>query len=740
MPRLRVVATLPAQLCAAALSGVLLALANPPASLWPLAMVGLVPFLLALRPATPVRGALLGLTFGFTYFGLVMYWILLFGELAWSGLALANAVFAASFGWLTPVVARLGRPWISALAISCLWTSLEFLRSLGPLSGLTWGDLAYTQAGNRMLLPLAALAGGWAITFAVILINALLTEAASAEQPRLAVRTLAVAGFVAVFPMLAPLPADDGPVIDVAAIQVEVPKTLLLSPDLEDRLIAERHASLHRGLANDPPDLVVWAEDSLDGDPANDPELAELVQDTIREVGAPTLVGGIMGPDGGRKYNQGVLYDGRGVEVARYAKTNLVPFGEYVPWRDRLSFLELLGQVPRDLTPGSSVRPISVGDLRFGDIICFENGFPSLVRAQVTQGAQFLVVSSNNASYLTTAASQQQLEMSRIRAVENGRWVVHAGVSGISAFVDPHGGVHRPTDLFRQQVTRQRIHLSDSRTPYNRAGDWVAFLSMITVVGMILMPNTSGGGAPPGPLPAQPRALVVLPTYNEALTIRTVLDQLLALPAHLDLLVIDDDSPDGTAGIVEDIAEDQPRLRLHRRAGKFGLASAYAEGFERALEGNYDLAVEMDSDLSHEPQQLPSLLEAASEHHLVVGSRYVPGGSVTNWGYLRRLLSRTGNRYARFCLGFPLTDSTSGFRVYRRELLEHLMRMGIHAEGYGFQVELAFRAWKDGFSVTERPITFKEREHGHSKISRRIVLEALWEVTIWGARDRFRPR
>lgn len=669
-----------------------------------------------------------------------MYWILLFGELAWSGLALANALFAASFGWLAPVVARRGRPWSSAFGISCLWTSLEFLRSLGPLSGLTWGDLAYTQAGNRTLLPLAALAGGWAITFAVVLINALLAEAASAEPPRVVARLLTGAAVVAVIPVLSPLPVADGSMIDAAAIQVEVPKTVLLSPDLEVRLIAERHAALHRGLTDEPPDLVIWAEDSLDGDPADDPELAKLVQDAVREVGAPTLVGGIMGPDGGRKYNQGVLYDGGGVEVARYAKTNLVPFGEYVPWRDRLSFLELLHQVPRDLTPGNSTQPISVDNLRFGNVICFENGFPSLVRVQVAEGAQFLVVSSNNASYLTTAASQQQLEMSRIRAVENGRWVVHAGVSGISAFIDPHGAVHQPTDLFRQQVTRQRIQLSDHRTPYNRAGDWVAFLSMITAAGMLLMPNTRGGGAPPGPLPAQPRALVILPTYNEARTIRTVLNQLLALPADLHLLVIDDDSPDGTAGIVEDIARDQPRVRLHRRAGKFGLASAYAEGFEHALEGNYDLTVEMDSDLSHDPAQLPSLLEAASHSHLVVGSRYVPGGSVTNWGYLRRLLSRTGNRYARFCLGFPLTDSTSGFRVYRRQLLDHLMKMGIHAEGYGFQVELAFRAWKDGFSVTERPITFKEREHGHSKISRRIVLEALWEVTIWGARDRFRPR
>jgi len=145
----------------------------------------------------------------------------------------------------------------------------------------------------------------------------------------------------------------------------------------------------------------------------------------------------------------------------------------------------------------------------------------------------------------------------------------------------------------------------------------------------------------------------------------------------------------------------------------------------------------MDSDMSHDPEELPGLLEAAQGLDLVIGSRYVPGGSVTNWNVLRRALSRAGNLYSRVLLSFPLTDSTSGFRVYRRSLLEALLAAGIHAEGYGFQIELAFRSWKLGYAVGESPITFREREHGHSKISRRIVLEALWEVTGWGLRDRF---
>jgi dolichol-phosphate mannosyltransferase len=147
----------------------------------------------------------------------------------------------------------------------------------------------------------------------------------------------------------------------------------------------------------------------------------------------------------------------------------------------------------------------------------------------------------------------------------------------------------------------------------------------------------------------------------------------------------------------------------------------------------------MDSDLSHRPEELPRLLEAAQRHHVVIGSRYIPGGSVTNWSRSRVALSKAGNLYARFCLGFDIHDATSGFRVYRREALEEILAAPITSDGYGFQIELVYRAWNLGLSVGEAPISFREREHGHSKISRRIVVEAVWLVTLWGVRARFRP-
>jgi glycosyltransferase involved in cell wall biosynthesis len=317
---------------------------------------------------------------------------------------------------------------------------------------------------------------------------------------------------------------------------------------------------------------------------------------------------------------------------------------------------------------------------------------------------------------------------------------VHAAVSGISAFIDERGDVVDSRGLFEPATMRAMVRASDRRTLFTRLGDWVPWGSVVLVVGLIALPR--GRRRPrrePGLLPSRPRTLVILPTYDERATIGDVLDGLSATEADLDLLVVDDGSPDGTGEIVRKRSETDPRVRLVERPRKSGLASAYALGFDRAIAEGYDLAVEMDSDLSHRPEELPRLLEAAQRHHVVIGSRYIPGGSVTNWSRSRVALSKAGNLYARLCLGFDIHDATSGFRVYRREALEEIIATPITSDGYGFQIELVYRAWNLGLSVGEAPISFREREHGQSKISRRIVVEALWLVTLWGLRARFRP-
>jgi hypothetical protein len=378
----------------------------------------------------------------------------------------------------------------------------------------------------------------------------------------------------------------------------------------------------------------------------------------------------------------------------------------------------------------------------FAAPICFENSFPAVTRAIVDEGAGFVVVPVNNASYGFTAASAQHLQMSQMRAIETGRWYVNAAISGISAFVDPGGRVVTSAGLFEPAILRHTIRAADERTWYVRLGDLLPWLGLAFLLVVIAVPRRRPDDPhPPAPLgPDSPRALVILPTFEERATIEQVLRGVRKAPHDVDVLVIDDSSPDGTATVVRDLIAHEPRIRLVQRPHRSGLASAYQEGFRLALAEDYDLVVEMDSDLSHDPSELPRLLDAAAAGaDLVVGSRYVPAGSVTNWSPARVALSRAGNAYARFMLGLPVHDATSGYRVYRRALLADLTAAPITSEGYGFQIELVLRSFQDGATIVEVPITFREREHGHSKLSRRIVVEALWSVTRWGLADRFRP-
>jgi apolipoprotein N-acyltransferase len=731
--------SVPAAIGVAALSGLLLSFSQPPVGVGPVAFVAMVPFLWLVRGSRPRRSVLLGFAFGFAYLASILYWVIRLTVLGWAALSLASAAYPALFALLAPVLWRDRHPVRSAVGLAGLWAGVEYLRSMWPLGGFTWGGVGYSQAGNGLLLPLASITGVWGVAFVVVLVNAFVLLALE----RIRGRRLAAGGLAAVslgavmLPALTPIPDPGGRHLDVAVVQgndVDVK----LQGELRIGLIAEKHAALHVTMRGDPPDLAVWPEDAVDIDPTRDRAVGRLVTSAIRTVGAPTLVGAITGPPNGRQYNQSLLYDGRGRIIGRYTKVHLVPFGEYVPWRRELSFLRELEQVPRDLTPGRRASLLHLNGTAFADVICFENSFPSLDRRLVARGARFLVVSTNNASYGRTGASAQHLDMSRFRAVENARWVVHAAVSGISAFIDPRGRVYQPTGLYQRTIDRHTIQLSSAETIYTRWGDWFPWTALALSLLLLLTPRRRPAPAP-GPLPEEARALVILPTYNERETIQRVVSRLLQAEPGTDILVVDDRSPDGTPELVRSIAEHEPRVRLLERSAKGGLASAYAAGFRRALDEGYDLVVEMDADLSHQPEQLAVLLDGARRFDVTVGSRYVPGGSVRNWGLLRRLLSRGGNAYAQLVLELPVRDATSGYRVFRNGVLRALMERGMRAEGYGFQIELVYQAWRLGFAVGEVPITFREREHGHSKISRRIVLEALWLVAVWGFRDRVLP-
>lgn len=234
------------------------------------------------------------------------------------------------------------------------------------------------------------------------------------------------------------------------------------------------------------------------------------------------------------------------------------------------------------------------------------------------------------------------------------------------------------------------------------------------------------------------RSLVIVPTYNEKETIAGAVARLFAaVDDDVDLLVVDDGSPDGTAGVVNELAEKEPRIHIIERTSKRGLGDAYKTGFRWAVDRGYAAVVEMDADLSHDPADVPRFLAALADADLVIGSRYIPGGRVENWSAFREALSRNGNRYAGFWLRFGVRDATSGFRAFRMSALERIDLDTVASQGYGFQIEMVRRVFLNGGRITEIPITFAEREAGVSKMSRRIVVEALYGVTRWGIRDRF---
>ena len=228
------------------------------------------------------------------------------------------------------------------------------------------------------------------------------------------------------------------------------------------------------------------------------------------------------------------------------------------------------------------------------------------------------------------------------------------------------------------------------------------------------------------------KTLIIVPTYNELENLPIIVEGILAKAPEVNILIADDGSPDGTGKLADQLAENDSRVNVMHRTEKAGLGAAYLAGFAWGTERGYELLVEMDADGSHRPEDLPSLLAAAVDADLTIGSRWIKGGSVVNWPLSRKLISRTGNTYANVMLRSGINDMTAGFRAYKTSFLNKLDLTGVAARGYGFQVEMAWRSKRAGAKIVEVPITFVERIHGESKMSSGIVVEALWLVTKWG--------
>ena len=232
------------------------------------------------------------------------------------------------------------------------------------------------------------------------------------------------------------------------------------------------------------------------------------------------------------------------------------------------------------------------------------------------------------------------------------------------------------------------------------------------------------------------RVVVVVPTYNEAANLAWIVDRLRRAQPGVDVLVVDDDSPDGTGRIADDLAAADPGVQVLHRTAKGGLGAAYLHGFDHALAAGYDVVGEMDADGSHQPEQLDRLLEALQQADLVIGSRWVPGGSVVNWPLSRELLSRGGNLYVRMLLGIGVRDATAGYRLFRRATLEKIDLSSVRSTGYVFQTDLVARTLAAGLTVREVPIEFVERIRGDSKMSGAVAAESLRRITAWGLRER----
>ena len=224
------------------------------------------------------------------------------------------------------------------------------------------------------------------------------------------------------------------------------------------------------------------------------------------------------------------------------------------------------------------------------------------------------------------------------------------------------------------------------------------------------------------------RTVIIVPTYNERENLPRMAAKLLSLPVAVDVLVVDDNSPDGTGKIADELAAKHPQINVLHRSEKNGLGRAYIAGFKWALEKEYDFIFEMDCDFSHDPDEIPAFLKAAEQNDLVLGSRYSGGVRVLNWPLKRLLLSRCAGIYVWLITGMPFTDPTGGFKCFRRRALQAIALDAVRSNGYSFQIEMTHRLWRDGFKVTEVPITFADRVEGSSKLSRGIVVEAFWMV------------
>jgi apolipoprotein N-acyltransferase len=489
-PRRR--AALAGRLGPALVAGLALYAAFPPVDVAVAAPVGVALLALACAGATPRRGALLGLVAGLALFVPLLRWSgLEVGPVPWLLLALLQAAFLAPLGAALTVVLRLPA---APLWVAALWTAQEAARSRLPFGGFPWGRLGFSQE-DGLLTPLAALGGVPLVTAAVAALGGALAVLVLRPGVRSAVAaavTALVVGVPAV--VAAPGPAGGDETAAVAVVQGNVPR-LGLGFNAQRAAVLGNHVEATRQLADDvragrvaAPDIVVWPENASDLDPFTDPDAYAAIDAAVRDIGVPVLVGAVLRGPGEDLSNTGIVWDPVQGPGERYVKRHPVPFGEYIPLRSlarRVS--SAVDLVPRDFRAGDRVGVLDVGPVRLGDVICFEIAYDDLVRDTVVGGGRLLAVQTNNATFGRSPQTEQQLAMSRLRAVEHDRAVVVAATSGISAVVRPDGSLAHRTGVFTRDVAVVDVALRDTRTVATRLGAAPEALLVLLAAGAVVL-------------------------------------------------------------------------------------------------------------------------------------------------------------------------------------------------------------------------------------------------------------
>jgi apolipoprotein N-acyltransferase len=479
-------------------TGVALSLAFPEPSLSFVAWVAFAPLLVALDRGPPGRGFLVGFVFGVGFFGALLFWIANVGYVAWVLLTLMQGLFAGLFGLAWAGASRLTSTVARVVAPGAAWVAIELLRNQVPWGGFTWGELAQSQHDYGWMLRPAAFTGRWAVTFVCVTCAALLAEAwrRRAEPGPRAVALAGAAAALIAAPVLLPANSATGETVRVAIVQGNVPERWTGTAREKEEHILASHVALTQEL-DDELDLVVWPESSVAIDPRRDPLAIQALEDAATSVGVPLIVGGNEDIDIDRYRVVAWLVDAEGAIEDTYVKTHLVPFGEYVPGRRFLQWLPILGQVPRDAIPDDDDKVFTAGGGAVAPVLSFEGDFGSLVRGRIAAGGRMLVVATNTSTWGRSWASAQHLAMSQVRAAENGVWVIHAALSGISAFVAPDGTVMDQTPLWSPTTITRDISFSTRPTFYARTGDWFAYTCLLAAIVLVVAGARSRRGAEP---------------------------------------------------------------------------------------------------------------------------------------------------------------------------------------------------------------------------------------------------